>query len=154
MKHLILLSALCSLSAVAATQLYRSVDAQGNVSFSDQPPASGKAATVDVSTRDMNILPSEGVEAEIQRQKQVDQEAAQQRAVDQREWQARYQQAEDELAAAQQALAEAQEIKEGDTVGSAFGGARPSEAWILRLEQAEADVDARRRALQQLKRER
>lgn len=155
MKNLIFLSMLCSLTAVAASKLYKSVDEQGRITFSDSPPAAGgQVQTVDLPSEAINIMPSEGLQEEIQRQKKVDQKVALRRASEQKDWSRRQREARDALAEAELNLEGAREVREGDTVGSAFGGARPNQAWIQRLEQAEADVEGKRHQLNKIQAER
>lgn len=154
MKHITPFILLTGLTAAAASTLYKSVDAQGRVTYSDQPPTSGSAEAIALPADAVNILPSEGLQEEMARQREADLKAQQQRARQQQEWSARYRAAEDELAEAQRALEQARKIQEGDMVGSALGGARPNAAWVERLEQAEADVAAKQRALEAIKRSR
>ncbi len=153
MKRLIVLL-FVSCGALAATTLYKSVDEQGNVTFSDAPPADGsEAEKVDVQDSG-NVLPSGDLPQQMEQQQRADTKAAQQARSEQKDWQGRYDNARDELEQAEKTLESAKEIKEGDTVGSAFGGARPNQAWIDALEQAENDVETRREALKKLERER
>jgi hypothetical protein len=154
MKHVTYLFLLGSLTAAAASTLYKSVDAEGRVTYSDAPPAKGTAEAIDLPAGGVNILPSEGMPEEIERQRQADRQAEQRRAAEQQAWSERYRRAQDELAAAQRALESARQVQEGDVVGSAFGGARPSADWVERLEQAEADVAQKQRALDGIKRSR
>ena len=88
------------------------------------------------------------------RKNSADKQAENRRAADNQDWQRRYEQAQADLAEAEKALKSAQEIQEGDTVGSAYGGARPNAEWIERLEQAETDVELRRVELDKVKRQR
>ena len=155
MKYLRFALLLMSSAAVAATTLYKSVDEQGNISYSDAPPGDAREVEeIDIKQGDMNVLPSEDVQQQIDQQKQSDKQAADRQRADNKDWQQRYEQAEAELSAAQQTLESAREINEGDTVGSAFGGARPNADWIERLERAEADVVDKQQQLDQIKRQR
>lgn len=155
MKRVLPVLLLLSLSALAGTTLYKSVDKQGNVTFSDAPPADGSSAQqVEISSDNANVLPSEDVQEQIQQQQQADKQAADRESVARQDWQARYEKAQADLELAQRTLKDAKEIQEGDTVGSAFGGARPNAEWIERLEQAETDVELRQRELDSIKRER
>ena len=155
MKYLRFALLLMSSAAVAATTLYKSVDEQGNISYSDAPPGDAREVEeIDIKQGDMNVLPSEDVQQQIDQQKQSDKQAADRQRADNKDWQQRYEQAEAELSAAQQTLESAREINEGDTVGSAFGGARPNADWIERLERAEAYVVDKQQQLDQIKRQR
>ena len=155
MKYLRFALLLMSSAAVAATTLYKTVDEQGNISYSDVPPGDTRdVEEIDIKQGDMNVLPSEDVQQQIEQQKQLDKQDADRQRADNKDWQQRYEQAQAELSAAEQTLESAREINEGDTVGSAYGGARPNADWIERLERAEADVADKQQQLDQIKRQR
>jgi preprotein translocase subunit SecF len=155
MKYVSAVLLLVSFTAIAATTLYKTVDEQGNVTYSDAPPAGAKEVQeIDIKDGDMNVLPSEDVQEQIKQQQRVDKQAEDSRRADNQDWQQRYEKAQAELDAAEKALESAQEIQEGDTVGSAFGGARPNAEWIERLQRAESDVEHRRGELDKVKRQR
>lgn len=155
MKRLSMLFLLASCAAVAQTTLYKSVDAQGNVTFSDTPPVDGAAADpIEISDTPANVLPSENIQEAMEEQQQADQRAAREQQAARQDWNQRYATAKAELEEAEKNLASAQQIKEGDTVGSAFGGARPNQKWIENLEQAERDVEEKQAALDKVRRER
>ena len=155
MKYLPFALLLISFGAFAATTLYKSVDEQGNITYSDAPPGDARdVEEIDIKEGDMNVLPSEDVQKQIEQQKQQDKQAADRQRADNQDWQQRYEKAQADLAEAEKALNSAQEIQEGDTVGSAYGGARPNAEWIERLEQAETDVELRRVELDKIKRQR
>jgi hypothetical protein len=154
MKYLSFALLLVSFNA-SATTLYKTVDEQGKVTYSDEPPAGvTDAQEIEVKDDDMNVLPSTHVQDQIEQQQRADKQAENRRAADNQDWQRRYEQAQADLAEAEKALKSAQEIQEGDTVGSAYGGARPNAEWIERLEQAETDVELRRVELDKVKRQR
>lgn len=155
MKYLSILALLVSCSALAQTTLYKSVDAQGNVTFSDAPPAGdGAVDEIEISDTPANVLPSETIQQQIEEQQRADKQAADRAQIAKRDWQQRYDTAVAELEEAEKNLASAQEIKEGDTVGSAFGGARPNQKWIDNLESAERELEEKQAALAKVKRER
>jgi hypothetical protein len=155
MKYLPFALLLISFGACAATTLYKSVDEQGNITYSDAPPGDARdVEEIDIKEGNMNVLPSEDVQKQIERQKQQDKQAADRQRADNQDWQQRYEEAQAELTAAEQTLESAREIQEGDTVGSAYGGARPNADWIERLERAEADVVDKQQHLHQVKRQR
>lgn len=138
----------------SATTLYKTIDEKGNVSYSDSPPANAsRTSEIDISDKDLNVLPSEGIEQQLREQKAKDSQDANRRRVEQQDWQQRYQQAKADLEQAKRNLQRAEEIQEGDTVGSAFGGARPNAEWIERLEQAEADLAQKQQAFDKIKRQ-
>ncbi len=155
MKRLLsLLIAGCISAGSNATTLYKTTDAQGNVSYSDSPPAdTSRTSEINVSDKELNVLPSEDIEQQMREQKVKDSQDANRRRVEQQDWQQRYDQAKAELDQAKRNLQRAEEIQEGDTVGSAFGGARPNIEWIERLEQAEADLVRKQRAFDNIKRQ-
>ncbi len=138
----------------SATTLYKTTDEQGNVSYSDSPPVdTSRTSEISVSDKELNVLPSEGIEQQMREQKVKDSQDANRRRAEQQSWQQRYDQAKAELDQAKLNLQRAEEIQEGDTVGSAFGGARPNVEWIERLEQAEADLAQKQRAFDKIKRQ-
>ena len=154
MKYLSFVLLLVSFNATATT-LYKTVDEQGRVTYSDEPPAGATdVQEIEVKDGDMNVLPSAGVQEQIEQQQRADQQANNRRRADNQDWQQRYEKAQADLIAAEKALESAQEIQEGDTVGSAFGGARPNAEWLERLERAESDVGLRRDELDKVKRQR
>lgn len=155
MKYLSFALLLISFGAFAATTLYKSVDEQGNISYSDAPPGDAKdVEEIDIKDGDLNVLPSKDVQDQIEQQQQQDKQAADRQRADNQDWQQRYEKAQAELTESQQTLESAREIQEGDTVGSAYGGARPNADWIERLERAEADVVDKQQHLDKVKRQR
>jgi hypothetical protein len=155
MKRLLSVLIVSSISVGSiATTLYKTTDEQGNVSYSDSPPAdTSRTSEINVSDKELNVLPSEGIEQQMREQKVKDSQDANRRRAEQQGWQQRYDQAKAELDQAKRNLQRAEEIQEGDTVGSAFGGARPNAEWIERLEQAEADLVQKQRAFDKIKRQ-
>jgi hypothetical protein len=137
MKHLLSVLVAGSVSlGIGATTLYKSVDEKGNVTYSDSPPAdASRTSEIDVGDA-------------------ADREQENRSRAQRQDWQQRYDQAKAELEQAERNLQRAEEIQEGDTVGSATGGARPNAAWIERLEQAEADLEEKQRAFDRVRRQR
>lgn len=135
------------------TTLYKTVDEDGNVTFTDTPPADSDAEQIEIRN-DRNVVPSDDIRRSIEEQNQL---RAQQETEKKRElerWKLRYDKAQQELKAAEQAHEDAQVLGEGDVMGSAMGGARPSEAWIERLEQSEKNLEAAQQAVRKLEAER
>jgi hypothetical protein len=139
----------------AATTLYKSVDEQGNVTYSDSPPTSARQTQeIEVGDENLNVMPSESIEQQMREQEAADRQRENQRRAQQQDWQQRYAQAKAELEQAERDLQQAQEVQEGDMVGSATGGARPNAAWIERLERAEAALEEKQRAFDRIRRQR
>ncbi len=156
MKHLlsVLVAGAISFGA-GATTLYKSVDEKGNVTYSDSPPAdANRTSEIDVGDENLNVMPSENIQQQMREQEATDREQENRRRAQQQDWQQRYDQAKEELEQAERNLQRAQEIREGDTVGSATGGARPNAAWIERLERAEAEFEEKQRAFDRVRRQR
>ena len=146
---------LCLAACVAgsgawAQQVYKSVDEQGKVIFSDKPPADAKSVTP------VEIKPGpseEDVRAATQRARALEQAAGE-------VGRARKQagsgsgagsgaDVREALAEAERRLEEAREIGPGDRKGTAGGGSRLSEAYRQRVEEAEAAVEEARRRLKE-----
>lgn len=139
-------------SAFAETTLYRWVDAQGNVHYSDTTPPKGVAAEkITVQDKNINTLPADKRQVQEMQAEQRRQQMYQSRALD--DWQRRYKAAQQELQAAREQLKQAQKIGEGDTVGSFMGGARPTEAWNNRLEAAKKNLQEKQQAVDKLEAE-
>lgn len=149
----VLLSALLAAAPAAAQQtVFRSVDAQGNVTFSATPPPSGAVQDVE----EVEIRPGPTPEA---------QEAADQRLrtlIDEterrRQERAEAQTPNPERLAAEQALQQAlQDLEEArvqrdeDWQQISGGGRFLAPRYFERVEQAEQRVEAARRALQGLR---
>lgn len=140
--------------AQAGTALYKSVDQQGRVTFSDAPVAGDQVEKVTVEDAGANVLSSASTQQLIKEQQDADRRSAAKKNTVEESWSERYQQAQLSVEQAERELQSAQTIQEGDMVGNALGGARPNARWIERLEQAEADLQARNAELDQLRRQR
>ena len=151
-----LVVSLCLAGAAAwAQQVYKSVDDQGKVIFSDKPPADAKSVT---QVR-IEPGPSEAsVREAVERQRAISKAAGNLgggggAAVDGQSGQASgVQDAKAALAEAERQLDEARQIGPGDRRGTAGGGSRLSEQYRQRVEAAEAIVEAARQRLQQAQR--
>jgi hypothetical protein len=131
---------------VSAETAYRSVDEQGNVTFSDKP-VSGAAHEEQVR------IGASAPSAERQ-QETRQREAELQQAADQAGAASTPSQADQKKAArkavqdAEKDLEEARQVREGDRKGTASGGSRLTPQYQERVREAEAEVD---RARQQAK---
>lgn len=138
--------ALLSQSAVG-DEIYRSVDAEGNVTFTDTRPAGNTVERVELPPG-----PSEETLRQTEQRNREIRNAAEQaerkRLQRQQEKTARIEAAKKELADAQAKLADAKTIKDEDRQHLAGGKRRLDPGYFERIEQAEAAVEAARKALQ------
>jgi len=145
----------CAISALyAGTTLYKSVDDRGRVTYSDTPLAGDQVEKVAIPDGTANVLSSESAQRLIKEQEASDRQSATSQKAAEQDWSERYRQAERSVEQAERDLENAKTVQEGDLVGNALAGARPNAAWIERLEQAEANLQARRGELDQLRRQR
>lgn len=153
MRLILVLTALLAAStAFAGTILYRWVDANGDVHFSDTAPPKGvKAEKITVTDKNINTLPADQRQVKQMEAEQRMQQMRHSRALD--DWQRRYKAAQQALQAAQQQLKQAKKVGEGDTVGNFMGGARPTEAWRNRLEAAKKNLHEKQQAVDRLEQE-
>jgi hypothetical protein len=148
MNHRYLITLLLAAGAlqIHAQPAYRSVDEQGNVTFSDTPvPGAAEETRITIDAP----VPSQAEVKESQRQaaemleaageagtstapSQAAQRAAAQRAVQE----------------AEQQLEEAREVREGDRIGTASGGSRLTPQYLERVQAAEEKLDRARKQLQ------
>ncbi|MGD8908196.1 MAG: DUF4124 domain-containing protein [Chromatiales bacterium] len=141
----------CTLLAQAAIgeEIYRTVDEEGNVTFTDTPAAD------DASARPVALPPGpseERLRESEQRQRQIREAAeisAQQRSQKKRAQQLRIKAAEKSLAEAEAELAEASVIKDEDRQNLAGGKRRVHPDYFERVKQAEAAVEEARKALRE-----
>lgn len=163
MNKTLLCSALMLLlcGGASAETVYRHVDAEGNVSFSSEPPAPGEKPKAGEKVEAIEIDPDRNVVAphvtpETQQleaqererywsQQQIEQQEQQQRN-------AQIQAAEERLRAAQQAREAGQALQPGDLIGKQGGGTRPSQQRIERLQRLDDDVAAAQENLEQVRR--
>jgi predicted ribosome quality control (RQC) complex YloA/Tae2 family protein len=134
---------LATLSATAASEtVYRSVDAQGNVTFSDEPPLTGSGVeevTIDAPPPPASRMRHSEQEAQAAikqaNRNQMRREAAEeQRSMELRE-------AEQALEQARKNLEQAKVIQEGDRRGKAGGGTRLTTEYLNRVKAAEKGVE-------------
>lgn len=142
---------LCLAGAAAwAQEVYKAVDDQGKVVFSDKPPADAKSVTP------VKIRPGPS-EADVQearaRERALEKaasEAGKSRADAKQQTEApEVLDPKAALAEAERRLDEARQVGPGDRKGTAGGGSRLSEQYRQRVKEAEAAVDAARQRLKQ-----
>lgn len=155
-KPIVIASALfLALGQVHAEKVYKSVDAEGRVSFSDQP------ATDAVATEKVKIAPgpsAQDVQAAKQRHRAIEAMANQpanpaEQEADGRK--AELKAARKQLQAAEERLEDAKQPRAGDRRGvvSPSGATRTrlTPEYLERVKTAEDDVEAARRALEELR---
>jgi len=132
----------------SAQSVYRSVDENGRVIFSDSPTPGA------VSTRPIEVQPQSRPEAEIEESRRRAEQAI--RAADESQQrrdaakagrEAAIGAAEQRVREAEAALAEAREVGEGDRRGTAGGGSRLTPEYEARVRAAEAQLGQARREL-------
>lgn len=148
---LVLSGALLLVQSAFAQEIYRSVDAQGNVTYSDQPPAG------DQKSEQIELPPppsAEQIQQSETRNKAID------RAADKAERQRRHQehnrnekiaQARKALQEAEARLAQAKVIQDQDRQNLAGGKRRIRPEYFDRIEAAKAEVEKARKHLRQVR---
>jgi hypothetical protein len=141
---------ICLLAPLAQAQIYKTVDKDGNVIFSDQPVDKDKSEVIepDTSTNTIESEHSKEVSKSGWLQKLDARREAEKQAYD--EWYKEYAAARKELRKAEKALRNGKDPKEGDYVGFKTGrgtGVRPSDDYLKRVKRLEADVRVARREL-------
>jgi hypothetical protein len=151
-RGLLILSSVSLLSLsplVMADDIYRTVDAQGNVTYSDQPPSSGQEAErveLPPGPSPERIRESEARNraisnaAEKAENKRIRQEHRQDQKIED---------ARKALQAAKAKLTAAKEIKDDDRQNLAGGKRRIRPEYFDRLKAAEAEVEKARKQLQE-----
>lgn len=143
MKTRLLLAVMLATSSVpCVSEITRSVDSQGNVTFSDQPvPGSVEATPVILDTPP---APSkqEITESERQAQDMINRANQNQQKIDSSnaERSARIQAAQMNLDAANAQLKEDEVVREGDRQGLAGGGTKLRPEYLQRVQEAEQQV--------------
>lgn len=145
-------------SSPSSADIYRVIDAKGNISFTDQPPAnldqrsgefSSESITVDEKSKNTSLAP-EAVddnhpewlrEAQEKRQAQEQQQKANRPTKNEiNAWNQSLLAARQQLSQAKRALEQGVIASEGDFVGRAGGGGRPSEQYFEKLRALEQNV--------------
>lgn len=150
---LITLAVLAAASAAPAETVYKSVDEQGNVTYSSEPPPAGQAEQVQELRVGDGPTPEEQAEA-LRRMEEM--EAATERLEQQRQLEETAEEtavtaARQELEEARAALAEAQEKRFEDWQYIAGGGRTLRPSYFQRVEQAEQRLQAAEQALRELR---
>ncbi len=152
MRTLIRLTAIMPLmfiSLLSADEVYRTVDEAGNVTYTDVPPEG------DASAERIELPPppsAESLRETEQRNlelKKAAEEAKRARQKQQRERESRISEARKRLAEAEAQLQEAKVIQDEDRQNLAGGKRRIHPDYFERVKQAEAKVEAARKALRE-----
>lgn len=160
-----------AISATVQAETYRIVDEQGRVTYTDQPPPNASSDTNSSSveklpdnTENQNITPS--LDALAEDHPEWLKEAHEQRAAEakaareakqlelgekRKEWREQFKAAKAAVKSAEIAFEVGKEPGEGDFVGNAGGGARPSSDYLMRLETLEKDLADAKRDLRRVK---
>jgi hypothetical protein len=128
---------------VSAETAYRSVDEQGNVTFSDQP-VSGAAQEEQV-TIDAPAPTAERQQDARRREAELQKAASQAGASRVPARDARQETARQTLRDAEKGLEDARRVREGDRIGTAGGGNRLKPEYHERVRKAEAEVERARK---------
>lgn len=151
-KNMLLLMLLAAFSGqLGAQTVYKSVDAEGNTTFSDAPGAEGASTPV---TIDAPPPSAESVaESQERAEKMIDAASIESTAgtgsgADKA---ARIKAAEDSLKAARSQLEEAKVVGPGDRKGTASGGSRLTQEYLSRVQEAEVQVQDAEKHLKDVK---
>lgn len=151
-KCLMLMALAVMNGAATAETVYRTVDKDGNIHFSDTPPP-GSTTTEEI-TIDAPPPSADRVresEADAKRAiKQADIEQTRRDAA-REERTAELREAEKALKLAEKNLEEAKVVREGDTRGKAGGGTRLTSQYMKRVKAAEKDLAEAQRKMDQFK---
>jgi hypothetical protein len=145
MKHRILLLILFATAAfqAAAESAYRSVDEQGNVTFSDTP-VSGAAQEEKVKI-DAPAPSAERQQETLQREAELQKAASQAGTASGQSQADKKKAASQNVRDAEKRLEDASQVREGDRIGTAGGGSRTTPEYQERVREAEAEVDKARK---------
>ena len=150
-----------ALAPAASAQVYRIVDDEGNVTYTDTPPAGVESEEV-APADEANIVDSpdtveertpDWIKANREERAEAEEAAREAHAEKLDRWRDQVDAAEDALAKAEDELAEGRELREGDYVGNAGGGARPSADYLQRVRMLEQQVEDAREALKSIRRD-
>jgi len=145
-KPLLLAIAVVSFQ-VSAETAYRSVDDQGNVTFSDSP-VSGAAQKEKIRI-DAPAPSTDRVQETRQRESELQKAASQTGTSPAPNRAEQRKAAQQNVRDAEKRLEEAKQVREGDRRGTAGGGSRLLPAYHERVRAAEANVEHAREQLQQ-----
>lgn len=155
-------------SVAAKAEIYRVVDKDGKVTYTDQPPKNSDAENIQQQVEEA-VERNSAQSLETQRENDPDwvkkarderekQKVEQQKqqgdyAARKKDWNEALKQAKQNLKDAKQAQEKGKEAIEGDFIGKAGGGARPSEQYFNRQKALAEDVDSAEKALKQVRKE-
>lgn len=157
-------------SSSSSAAIYRVIDADGNISFTDRPPVkldqrsdefSSESITIDEKSKNTSLAPEviEDNHPEWLRQAQEKRKAAEQQQKANRPtkneikaWKQSLLAARQQLNQAKKALEQGVIASEGDFVGRAGGGGRPSEQYFEKLRALEQKVTDAEKHLAAIKR--
>lgn len=149
---LMILAALSAAPAVADT-VYKSVDDQGNVTYSAEPPKASEAKRVEEIR--VGDGPSEEEQAEaLQRMREMEltvERLEQERMLEAQAQDAAVAAARAELEEAQAALEQAREMSPDDWQRIVTGGRTPKPSYFERVDRAEQRVQAAEQALREVR---
>lgn len=155
-------------SIAASAEIYRVVDKDGKVTYTDQPPKNGNAENIQQEVEEavernsaqsletqrenepdwVKRAREEREQQKVEKQKQQDDYADRKKA-----WNEALKQAKQNLKDAKQAQEKGKEAIEGDFIGKAGGGARPSEQYFNRQKTLAENVESAEKALKQVRKE-
>ena len=141
---------------LTAETLYKVVDEDGRVTYTDKPPEeSDKAEVTEIPiSSDQNIIKNPNGKTVEQRNQELNQQIEERKerdksAIDQ--YQSNLTSAQKTLQNAEQALESGLIGQKGDWLGKKNGGARPSPQRLSRIESLENNVDQAKKHLQTVK---
>jgi hypothetical protein len=138
-----------SASQLSAQTVYKSVDEKGNVTYSENPPASGKDGKIR-STKELPIDPNQNVVPAIVPLNLPPLNTEQQNAGTAGNDADEVSQARAALEEAEAQLKAGADVQPGDFMGKAGGGVRPSPERLQRLEELQRQVEEARKNLKEV----
>ncbi|NNC55695.1 MAG: DUF4124 domain-containing protein [Pseudomonadales bacterium] len=156
------------LTPLAGAEIYRVIDENGDISFTDKPPADASGASSETVEIDENVqntsLSSEAIEQrqpewlrEAQEKRQAEEARKRAAAPSKAEiaaWRESLSQAEQRLREAKAAQKQGIVVSEGDFIGKAGGGVRPSQQYFEKLKKLDQDVIDAKSSLDEIRRAR
>ena len=159
--------AIISLNSPAYAEIYRVVDKQGNVTYTDQPPTDNQhqiTQPIIKSDEEANITDSPEAIAdshpewlkEARKKRQLEKKEQQEKLAEtkfqqRKQWNTDIKLAKTAVAKAEQALIAGNIVSDGDFVGKAGGGARPSVEYLQRVQRLELELKDAKKALKTFK---
>jgi uncharacterized protein YukE len=155
-------------SVDTAAEIYRVTDKDGNVTYTDKPSAGSTSENIHEEIKEAeqrNALPSLETERDNdpewvkEKRKEREEKALANREANEKykqalkDWRTAVAEAEKNLETAQDAAKSGQDIRETDLVGNVNGGVRPSEAYHKRQEKLKDKVEAAKKALKHIKKQ-